>query len=201
MNKNSKIWLFITIPLCGILTIFFIFNGFSFTNPVPPPKELKNNWYKPETPREEIVKNEVIVGQCWVCHAMWTPVPDPDVIRPIGAHPEVVLKHGKNKRCYNCHMISDRNRYTSNDGKGILYTNVSELCGKCHGIVYNNWINGTHGVNRGKWLPNGPFDVTKFQCNYCHDPHQPKFKYRHIAPPPVWDKKFIRTTMKEKHNE
>ncbi len=193
MNRNVKLWLFITVPLCCLLVIVFIVSGFTFKSPVPPAKPLSSKWYIPETPRENIIENEVVVGNCWICHAMWVPVPDPNVIRPIGAHPEVILKHGKNKRCYNCHMITDRSRYTSDDGKGLLYTNVAQLCGRCHGIVYRNWLNGTHGVNRGKWAPKKPFDVTKFQCNYCHDPHQPKYKFRHMAPPPTWDKKFIRT--------
>ena len=193
MDNNYKLWFFFTVPVCIFLATIFIVSGFSFSNPVKPPEPLKVGWYRPETPRKEIVKNEVIVGQCWVCHAMWVGIPDPNIIRPIGAHPEVKLSHGKNKRCYNCHMITDRDKWTSNDGKGIIYTNVAKLCGRCHGIAYRNWLNGTHGVNRGKWDAKRPFDVTRPQCNYCHDPHSPEYRFKHFAPPPVWDKKFIRT--------
>ncbi len=193
MRRDLLYWIIITIPVCMILTVSFLISGSKFSNPVKGKKYLNPSWYKIELPRDNIIKNEVIVGNCWVCHAMWVGIPNPNLNRPIGAHPEVKLYHGKNKRCYNCHMITDRDKWTSDDGKGILYTNVAQLCGRCHGIVYRNWLNGTHGVNYGKWQPKKPFDRIKPQCNYCHDPHSPKYKFTHFAPPPVWNKKFYRT--------
>jgi hypothetical protein len=192
MNQKN-LWIAIGIPLCVVLVIVFIVKGSSVSNPIKKTPRLKAKWFKPELPREELQKNAVIIGNCWVCHAMWASIPQISHFPAQFVHPEVKLNHGKNNRCFNCHLESDRNKYSANDGvTGIISANVEKLCGKCHGTIFNNWKNGTHGSIRGKWLSQNRFDKVNFKCTYCHDPHSPKFKYKNFAPPPVWDKKFMR---------
>ncbi len=191
MNKNN-LWLIIGIPLCIILFISFIISGQKVSNPIKNIPKLKAKWYNPELPRENLMKHAVIVGNCWVCHAMWASIPQLSHFPVQFVHPEVKLNHGKNNRCFNCHLESDRNNYVNNDGSKIMYFNVELLCARCHGLVYKRWKNGMHGSLRGKWIVKGRFDRTNFKCTFCHDPHSPKYKFRNFDPAPVWDKKFIR---------
>ncbi len=190
--NGKNLWLIVGIPICVILFLIFVIKGTTVSNPIKNVPKLKSEWYKPELPRENLVDNAVIVGNCWVCHAMWASIPQVSHFPVQFVHPEVKLNHGKNKRCFNCHLENDRNHYVANDGSKIPYYNVELLCARCHGLVYNRWKAGTHGSIRGKWLVKGRFDSKKFKCTYCHDPHSPKYKYTHFDPAPVWDKKFIR---------
>ncbi len=192
MNKKN-LWLLIGIPVCLILVVSFIISGNTISNPIKNSKKLNPEWYKPELPRENIMDNAVIIGNCWVCHAMWASVPQISEFPVQFVHPEVKLNHGKNNRCFNCHLESDRNHYVANDGiSRINYFNVELLCARCHGLVYKRWKAGMHGSRRGKWAPKNRFDTINFKCTYCHDPHNPKYKFTKFDPAPVWDKKFIR---------
>ncbi len=189
---NKNLFLIIGIPISIILIIYFTINGSSITNPIKNTPELKAKWYKPELPREHLMNNAVIIGNCWTCHAMWASVPQISHFPIQFVHPEVKLNHGKNNRCFNCHLESDRNHYVANDGSKIPYYRVELLCARCHGLVYNRWKAGMHGSIRGKWIVENRFDKINFKCIYCHDPHNPKYKFTDFDPAPVWDKKFIR---------
>ncbi|WP_228853767.1 cytochrome c3 family protein [Desulfomarina profundi] len=193
-TSPGRPWLFTTIPVCLLLAIYFV-----FFSPVPSTsthsvKELNPAWYTPELAREEYRKNATMPGNCFICHAFWVKVPpDPTVRVPRFAHTAISLNHGKNDRCYNCHLINDRNKYAKNDGSGIMPQTPEEVCAKCHGLIYNDWKKNTHGVRRGKWLARNRFDQEKFTCTDCHDPHSPVFKFAKTTPPPTWDKKYIRS--------
>jgi 5-methylcytosine-specific restriction endonuclease McrA len=198
MNEKN-LWLIIGIPLCLILFVIFLINGSSVSNPIKSTPKLKTEWFKPELPRENLLNNATIVGNCWVCHAMWASIPQISHFPAQFVHPEVKLNHGKNNRCFNCHLESDRNHYVDNDGVSkIMYFNVELLCARCHGVVYNRWKKGMHGSLRGKWFVKGRFDVKNFKCTFCHDPHSPKYKYKKFDPSPVWDEKFIRLELIDK---
>ena len=73
-----------------------------------------------------------------------------------------------------------------------MAANVEQLCARCHGLVYNDWLAGTHGVRRGKWMEPAEFELQNFKCNECHDPHAPKFAYKNYTPPPVWPVHYVR---------
>lgn len=195
--NRGKPWLIVAVPVFLILAVFFVISGAGPTPEVEPPKSLDPNWYTPETARGETLKNKVMVGNCFICHALWVGLPDPGVIQPEFAHHVIKLDHGRNNRCYNCHLINDRNKYTAEDGSGIMPTNSEKVCARCHGLIYKDWEAGTHGVRRGKWLVSSQFDRQIFTCTECHDPHAPVFKYTKFAPPPVWPDKFIRTAAEE----
>ena len=120
-------------------------------------------------------------GFCTGCHKLLgSPAEDP-IGRGRGPHKHVVLKHGENVRCFNCHHSSGDKygSFAAHDGSVIPVETVEQLCGKCHGPHYRAWKRGSHGQRSGYWDPTlGPQSMA--HCNDCHDPHQPYFK-----PPPT----------------
>ncbi len=195
-SASTRWWLIFTIPLFFLLSIYFF--SLYYTNDAiaekPAPDLLKPEWYSVDTARGEYRKNATIVGNCHICHAFWVPIPQSDqTSNPRFAHSNLQLNHGANDRCYNCHQIADRNEYVADDGSAIMNATPEVLCAKCHGLIFNDWQVGTHGKWTGKYLPAGYFEQTTYTCTECHDPHDPKFKYNILAPPPVWPKKYIRT--------
>lgn len=199
MNKaprgsgNDKNWgIFIIVPVCLVLTLYFLISTLMSSKIQATAKPLEPSWYTPRTARDEVLKNKVMVGNCFLCHAYWVGIPDPEVVRPQFAHGVIKLEHGANDRCYNCHLIQDRNKYTANDGSGIMPEIVEMVCARCHGLIYKDWQAGTHGIRRGKWDADSAFDRQTFTCTHCHDPHSPKFQFKTYTPPPVWPDKFVR---------
>jgi len=190
----SRFWLIVTVPICLLLAVAFLLTrGGTGTAGSRPAPVLQPAWYMPELPREKERKNAVMVGNCFLCHAFWVrQPPDPTVRQPRFAHVAIRLDHGSNDRCYNCHLINDRNKFVRNDGSGIMPETPEQVCRRCHGLIYNDWKNGTHGVRRGKWLVQGRFDQEIFTCTNCHDPHSPRFRFTDFAPAPTWPAKFIR---------
>lgn len=192
-SGNNKNWgLVIAVPVCLVLLIFFIVTTFATTPEQTTAEPLEPSWYAPITARGDTLANKSMVGNCYLCHAYWVGPPNPGVVRPQFAHHVIKLDHGNNDRCYNCHLISDRNKYVANDGSGIMHQNVEQLCARCHGLIYDDWQKGTHGLRRGKWLVQTGLDVKMFTCTHCHDPHSPKFEFKAYAPPPVWPPNLIR---------
>lgn len=177
-------------------TIFFLFRTFTPSTASSPPSQIKQQWYKVETARADDLLNKPIVGNCHICHAYWVPVPRSiQTSKPRFAHSDIDLNHGSNNRCYNCHHIADRNKYTADDGSSIMVQTPEKLCQRCHGLIYQDWLLGTHGKWTGKWLKSRPGDFKTYTCTECHDPHDPFFKYETATPAPVWPDKFIRTQM------
>lgn len=195
-HKLTNWGLILTVPVCVILAILFIISSVSESGHPITAEPLEPVWYTPQTARGDDLKNKVMVGNCYLCHAYWVGIPDPDVVRPEFAHGVIKLNHGANDRCYNCHLIQDRNKYAANDGSGIMHGNVEKMCARCHGLIYNDWQNGTHGVRRGQWSAQSVFERQTFDCTECHDPHSPRFLFKTYAPPPVWPDKYIRRTIK-----
>ena len=189
---NNNWGLVIAVPVCFVLAVFFVISGLKPATPQAEDQMLKASWYTPKTSRGEELQNKVMVGNCFLCHAMGVGPPDPSVIRPAFAHHVIELEHGTNNRCYNCHLIQDRNKYTANDGSGIVPKQVERLCARCHGLIFKDWQSGTHGVRRGKWSAQTEFDMQTFTCTECHDPHKPEFKFTQYTPPPVWPASIVR---------
>lgn len=190
--ESKKEFPFVIITIVFVLlAVGFLLSGFS-TVKDKDSITLNKSFHTPETARAGILETKILVGNCFICHMGM--VPDPDVIQPKFNHKSIQLNHGKNDRCYNCHLIQDRNLFTPDYGPGIVHRNVQNLCRRCHGIVYKDWLSGTHGSKRGLWQNPDEFNTTTFVCTQCHDPHTPKFQYKKYAPPPVWPEKFIRIT-------
>ncbi len=151
------------------------------------PQDLEATTAKPDRDGAGRKLLELTVGldgfrmPCVDCHRhLGSPTEDPTQ-RGTGPHEHVVLEHGENNRCFNCHHpSSDRyGSFVSHDGSVISVKTVEQLCGKCHGPHYRAWKQGAHGQRTGYWnLDQGPREAA--HCNSCHDPHQPYFK-----PPPT----------------
>ncbi|NNK96585.1 MAG: hypothetical protein HKP41_19735 [Desulfobacterales bacterium] len=183
------------------LAVFFLFQTLSSSTITSSQGQLNPEWYTLTTARGNELDNKSIVGNCHLCHAYWVPIPTSEQTRnPRFAHANIQLKHGTNDRCYNCHQISDRNQYVANDGSSIMVQIPEKLCERCHGLIYKDWLAGTHGKWTGKWQPETPRERRTYTCTQCHDPHNPAFKYMTIAPPPVWHDKFIRTEAEGVHD-
>ncbi len=186
-------WLFV-VPVCVVLGALFIAEAVTFDKPPPDPPSLNPAWYTPETARGKLLEDKPIVGNCFICHALWVPAPTSvETSNPRFAHANIVLNHGGNDRCYNCHQIVDRNMYAANNGGDIMSQTPEELCSRCHGLIYNDWKIGTHGKWTGMFQPQKLNDRKSYTCTECHDPHNPVFRYNTSAPPPTWPDKFIRS--------
>ncbi len=200
----SHWWLFFSIPILLGLAVLFLF--FPFAQEVEPqshaPPTLESSWYTVDTARADDRANSTITGNCHICHAYWVPIPRSNqTSAPRFAHPDVVLNHGTNDRCYNCHHIADRNKFVADDNSTIMTQTPEKLCARCHGLIYKDWQSGTHGKWTGRMTNPALFERTTYTCTECHNPHDPAFVYNKIAPAPVWPDKYIRTHSGTDHND
>jgi hypothetical protein len=120
--------------------------------------------------------------RCSECHNLF-PSP-PETVRTLTQHTNIVLKHGINTRCFNCHHLTNRDAFVDDWGREIPYDQPQLVCAKCHGPVYRDWLHGSHGRVNGYWdATKGPAQRRK--CVECHDPHEPPFPPMKPAPPPM----------------
>lgn len=128
-------------------------------------------------PRREMLTDppKIKIGSftrtCMSCHRMFPP--RADTPKRFLQHSHVVLNHGINDRCRNCHCEEDRDRLVLRGGEVIGYDDVVRLCAKCHGLTYRDWQRGEHGRTNGYWdVKRG--EVRRLACSNCHDPHNPR---------------------------
>ena len=135
-SDGGRSWgLIIAVPVCLVLVLFFLVSGLTTSDIQVETKPLIQTWYTPKTARGEDLENKVMVGNCFLCHAYWVGIPNPEVVKPKFVHSIIKLNHGANDRCYNCHLIQDRNKYLANDGSGIMPGNVENMCARCHKYI------------------------------------------------------------------
>jgi hypothetical protein len=117
--------------------------------------------------------------RCNSCHRLFRSRPDaaPRLVQ----HQEIILNHGMNNRCYNCHDRKDREKLVLMRGVLGTYSQATQLCAKCHGPAYRDWQNGTHGKTLGTWQEGE--NRRRLNCTECHDPHSPA--YPGIVPLPA----------------
>lgn len=143
-------------------------------------------WAIDTTPvRQPALHSRITIGvytyRCSECHMLFPSPPETD--RPLTQHRDIVLEHGINDRCFNCHHRQDRDAFADDRGGPIPYDQPQMLCAKCHGLVYRDWTHGVHGRTNGYWdADQGP--VRRLKCIECHDPHAPAFAAMRPAPPP-----------------
>lgn len=118
------------------------------------------------------IQNGPFRQTCSECHQIF---PAPAVPHfPLLRHTHIRLDHGRNDRCDNCHARTNRDRLVLRDGAECGFDEVPLLCAQCHGTLYRDWQNGTHGRTGGSWDAASGQQV-RLTCTQCHDPHAPAF--------------------------
>lgn len=123
--------------------------------------------------------------RCQECHKLFESPPEtvPANQRRLTQHQEIVLDHGLNDRCFNCHDRENRNLLALPGEGAIPYKESPRLCASCHGTTYRDWQVGVHGRTNGSW--NAELGTqNRLQCTQCHDPHKPAFPPMHALPGP-----------------
>jgi len=108
---------------------------------------------------------------CNDCHKFFPPRSNPP--KKLRQRGHVVLRHGINDRCRNCHDVENRNRLVLRSGRSISYSDATSLCGSCHGPIMRDWRLGLHGRTNGYWDPLLG-ERRRLICTECHDPHDPR---------------------------
>lgn len=119
---------------------------------------------------------------CMDCHQFIKPTQQRGP-RAMTQHQQIVVDHGLNDRCLNCHYTENRNMLVTLNGSPITYDEVELLCASCHGTTYRDWQSGAHGKIFGSWMKQ---DIKRgrLTCTQCHDPHQPAFGQMKALPGP-----------------
>ncbi|MCA9312258.1 MAG: hypothetical protein KDA21_13675 [Phycisphaerales bacterium] len=117
--------------------------------------------------------------RCNACHKLFQS--SWDGRRPLTQHTHIILAHGINNQCDNCHAREDREQLVLHDGSSVTFSRTETLCAQCHGPVFRDWERGTHGKTLGSWDLSSPL-ARRLSCAECHDPHAPA--YPPIAPLP-----------------
>ena len=160
-------------------------NPAPFVSPVVPAVRAPA-WATDTTPvrRPRPSAEYVVAGYTYRCSDCHDIIPSPvETDRPLTQHTEIVLEHGINTRCFNCHHRTNRDAFVDDAGGEIPWDQPPLLCGKCHGPVYRDWQHGSHGRTNGYWdKTRGPQERRK--CIECHDPHHPPFQPLKPAPGP-----------------
>lgn len=128
------------------------------------------------------IKQAGFAFKCHECHQNITPSLEPKTL--LAAHQNVILEHGINNNCYNCHHRTNREALLDINAREISFSQSELLCRKCHGPTYRDWEIGIHGRPSGFW-DKSRGNSFKALCVACHDPHSPKFKPIQPAPGPT----------------
>lgn len=126
--------------------------------------------------------------KCSECHYAIKEISEPK--RRVAEHTDLVLNHGSNDYCYNCHHPDNRDVYADHDGSEIPMDEPARLCGKCHGTIYQDWKVGAHGRMQGYWKKELG-EQSKLLCIQCHDPHDPVFPKLKPLPGPAAGRQHV----------
>ena len=166
-----------------LAALFFWFDPLGAGEQTPEHPRIKPAYYDTTPVRGTLKPGLLFEGApCGTCHdSMGQPAEDP---RKRGTfHAKVVLRHGMNVRCFNCHNSGKRDSFVAYGGEPIPYSRVETLCAKCHGPHYRDWLDGAHGRRSGYWNT-AQGERKTLVCIGCHDPHWPVFKPLRAAPAP-----------------
>ena len=124
-----------------------------FVSPVAPAVPVPA-WATDTTPvrQPKLAPKYVAAGYTYRCSDCHNLIPSPpETHRTLTQHTEIVLEHGINTRCFNCHHRTNRDAFVDDAGGEIPWDQPPLLCGKCHGPVYRDWQHGSHGRTNGYW--------------------------------------------------
>lgn len=114
---------------------------------------------------------DVLKSPLYPCSSCHGEIKTDPTKRRLTFHDDIVLDHD-NLWCLDCHSDSDRNKLKLTGGKSVSFGELQQLCGICHGIIFNQWSNGIHGKRTGQWNDSKHYLL----CTSCHNPHSPKFR-------------------------
>ena len=159
-------------------------------SPDQPEVGIEEDHYLDKSPVRQTKGLDLVKEQwtydCMSCHRLLEAKWHYD--RKMVEHENIVLNHGNNRLCLNCHHPKNRNAFSDYDGSEIAEEDVVSLCAKCHGPTYQDWKAGAHGRTNGYWdKTKGP--QTKLRCIQCHDPHSPKFSKMNALSAPTYPKR------------
>lgn len=126
-----------------------------------------------EFPDPPMIENAGIEMSCADCHGIFDSSGEGNRGNR-GQHQHIVLDHGMNDACYNCHSNQNRNKLILKGGQEVGYAEVQNLCASCHGPTFRDWEKGIHGRSNGYW-DTTKGERTRLVCTQCHDPHSPAF--------------------------
>lgn len=165
-------------PLLLALGVLFVVGPRSADIPtkpasVVPPEDISVGALRQPLGDPPVVMINSFDRNCMDCHMLF---PSPAATQQrLSQHDDILLDHGLNDRCLNCHDNTDRDKLVLHDGTKIGYGRTELLCAQCHGTTYRQWQRGGHGQTIGYWDErSGP--KRKFVCAECHDPHAPAFE-------------------------
>lgn len=147
---------------------------------IPVPYDIKNRVPAQAYPVALPPFSSDLIFPCSQCHAHMQP---PNLKHRVLTeyHADIVLNHGENRWCTDCHNAKNRDKLRLISGELIDFKVSYRLCGQCHGDKFRDWKVGVHGKRTGYW--NG--DKQYLLCVHCHNPHDPKFKPLKPMPAPV----------------
>ncbi|MHC4141771.1 MAG: hypothetical protein ACYSUF_07805 [Planctomycetota bacterium] len=156
--------------------------GIPHTEPVHVNREdISTNPVRQPLPDPPRIMQGGYAMHCMECHRHFES--RPDTPRRLMQHRHIVLDHGLNDRCLNCHDREDRNKLVLDGGRLIPYAETDMLCAQCHGTAWRDWQRGTHGRTNDYWdISRGP--MRRLVCIECHDPHAPAFAPMRLLPGP-----------------
>lgn len=182
--QGSATWTsFLVGPVFLLLAAWFLWDPTGVDLPVGSPDPIDPSRISTTPRRADLddpptVEIEGVQRTCQDCHHLFLPREDAPVSQL--QHSDIVLEHGINDRCRNCHHVENRNKLVLRGGAVIGFSESPLLCQKCHGPTFRDWQRGAHGRTNGYWDASRG-EVRRLDCSECHDPHHP----RHPAMDPI----------------
>jgi len=165
---------------------WFLFGSADAEVPIPERDVVTKDMVEPTTLRQPISGEATIevagsAKRCQECHSIFESNPRPT--DSLVQHTHILLDHGENDACLNCHDNDDRGRLALRDGETVGFADSARLCAQCHGTTYRDWQLGAHGRTNGFWDREAG-EVQRHICAACHDPHAPAFPQLEPFPGP-----------------
>ncbi len=173
LRNQEAYWVSVVFAL---LTLLLAFGPIQFRSPFTIPDSISNSVTDITPVRMPLATPEYRVGaftyRCSECHR--TPTGQ-TAGHEFTKHNDVILAHGINTRCLNCHHPVNREAFVDDFGEEIPWQQPQLVCAKCHGPVYRDWQHGSHGRINGYW-DRSQGEQVRLKCISCHDPHRPPFQ-------------------------
>jgi hypothetical protein len=163
-------------PIFFGLALWFLFGPDLAAFPVEPVDRISKELITPK-PRRAILgdppKIEIngFERTCMDCHRTFLTAEPKS--QGLAQHQHVVVAHGPNKECMDCHDYRDRDKLLLPEGGTVAFNLVDQVCAGCHADIHLDWRRGIHGKVLGSWKKDAEAR-RKFECTECHDPHLPR---------------------------